>query len=185
MFTLTFTPGPNIVREALTGTIGVEYANARHLFSVHRRPVYKFTLQLGPLVKSEVECLTALHAYHQGARSFFWDGGEYGTVENYQLVDEGNGTKTQMYMPNRYIGVNSIAVRTLRGAVSSEWSSGYSLSPTPGLLTFATAPVSGDFVQAKYGCQYKVNFAADGLTTQEIAAGLWSAEVVLTENVLD
>lgn len=190
--TLTFTPGPSISREALTRTsrVGYEDAGFFHYFNRTQRPLYKFTLQLGPLAKSEVECLSALHAYHQGGKSFFWDGGHYGAVENYNLIGEGNTARRDYFVPNRYVGAGSIAVRTFRPSTgaTSNWTTGYSLNPDPGLISFAnstnTIPVSGDDVLARYGCRYRVNFAAEGIRIEEVAAGLFNVELVLTENGL-
>jgi hypothetical protein len=188
--TLTFNPGPPLTREALTMTSVTEYIHATALFGKLRRPIYRFTLRLGPLNRSQLNCLTALHAYHQGSNPFYWNGGEYGRVENYNLVDEGDGVDRTFYLPNRYVGAGSIAVRTVNQAtgVASNWTVGYSLSPDAGILTFgnsaSTIPLSGHDIQAKYGCVYRVNFEPGGIKTQDIAAGVYAAEIVLTENVL-
>ena len=186
--TLTFTPGPPLSREALTYTTAYGYTQAAHLTSKLRRPIYRFTLRLGPLTQTQMASLSALHAYYQGSLPFYWDGGEYGRVENYNLFGEGDSLARTFYLPNRFIGASSFNVRTVRSGVASNWSSGFSLSPDIGLVTFAnstnTIPRSGDEVQAIYGCLYRVNFAPDGLKFQEIASNVYQAEVTLIENVL-
>ena len=188
--TLTFKSQHTVAREALTRTQITEYDYFNHVFNLAQRPAYRFTLQVGPLNKSEVECLSALHAYHQGGTPFFWSGGDYGVVENYNLVGEGDGNQRQFYLPNRYIDIDSLAVRTLRPSTgaTSNWTTGYSLNPGPGVITFYnsinTIPRSGDDVQARYACQYNVYFAPSGILVEEIAAGIYEAELVLLENVL-
>lgn len=186
MLTLIFSHCVRIKREALTQTSVVEYNMAVHHYGVGQRPTYKFTLQLQPITRPELAWLTGQHAFHQGAKPFLWDGGQYGAVENYNLVGEGNGADTSFYLPNRRIGASSAAIQTLRPStgVTSDWVASYSLSPGDGKLIFAAAVTSGDEVRAKYGCTYQVNFAADGVRVRELAAGVYGAEVVLTENVL-
>lgn len=188
--TLTFTPAPPLTRQAITHVQGADYYQSAARHARTRRPAYKFTLRLGPLTRTQAQCLTALHAYHQGAAPFYWDGGEYGRLDNYVVVGEGDGAARQFYLPNRYVGADSISVQTLRRAsgVTSAWTSGFSLSPVEGILTFAnsvnTIPATSDDVMARYGCVYRLNFARDGLRTQEAAAGVYVAEVTLIENVL-
>lgn len=184
--TLTFTPGPGFKREAITATSGIEYIMAIHHYSLASRPIYRFTLPLGPLTRTQMDSLSALHAFHQGATSFFWDGGEFGRVEDYQIVDEGNGVKNKMFLPNRYVGTGSISVQTRRPSTgaSSVWASGFSLIPDAGFLQFGTVVVSGDEVYAKYGCRYNVCFAPEGIRVEEIAPAVYRAEIVLIENAL-
>ena len=186
--TIVFTPGPSLTREAMTYTTATEFTQAVHLFGRAQRPTYKFTLRLGPLSQTQMISLSAVHAYYQGSLPFYWDGGEYGRVENYNLVGDGDSVTRNFYLPNRYIGANSIAVRTVRSGVGSNWSSGYTLSADIGLLTFNnsnnTIPWNGDEVQAKYGCVYRVNFDHQGIKIQEIAANVYAAEIILIENVL-
>lgn len=189
LHTLTFTPAPPLTREAMTYTTVTEYIHASHIFSRTRRPIYRFTLKLEPLTRTQVQSLMSAHAYHQGAVPFYWDGGEFGAIENYNLVGEGDGATRTFYLPNREIGQNSISVETRRSSVTSVWaSSAYSLSAAMGMLTFAnstnTIPASGDDVRAKYGCRYRVNFDAEGISVHEVAAGVYSAELKLIENAL-
>ena len=178
--TLTFTPAPPLTREALT------YTQAQAAFSTMRRPVYRFTVRLEPLTRSQIQCLSALYAYHKGAAPFYWDGGEYGRLDNYVIVGEGDGVTSLYFLPNRFIGTGSIAVQTLRRATgaTSAWASGYTLTAAAGILTFTTLPVSGDDVMAKYACVYRLNFASRGIKLEEIAARAYRAELTLMENVL-
>lgn len=170
----------------MTRTTVVGNPSFYHAFNNQSRPIYKFSLTVGPLLKSEVECLSALHAFHQGIRYFLWDGGPYGGMEDYLNVGEGDGNRRDFFLPNRHIGANSLAVRTMRPAtgVTSSWVTAYSLYPGPGVLFFAagSAPASGDIVQAKYGCTYLLNFAPEGLVTEQIARDLFVAQITLYEN---
>jgi len=186
--TLTMTPGPNIKRTANTITSRVEYSDAGVYYAFNRsqRPLYTFELELGPLSESEVQCLSALHALHQGGRSFFWDGGRWGTMENYQIFGEADGVRTSYFLPNRYVGAGSIAVQSFRPSTgaNSNWTTAYSLTPNAGVVTFTTAPVSGDDLLAKYGCKYRVNFEPEQLVTEEVAAGLYKISLRLIESGL-
>jgi len=187
---LAFKTEPSVVRESLTRTGGSNYGTAAQVFSWTQRPDYHFLLRVGPMDKSEVECLSAMHAYHQGARSFFWDGGEWGRVDDYNLVGEGDSTKRIFYLPNRFIGASSFQLRTLRPSTgaTSAWASGYALEATAGRVTFNnstnTIPRSGDDVQARYAFNYHLRFAPDGLVIEEIARGIYLAELDLIENTL-
>ena len=183
--TLTFTPGPSTVREAITETIGAGNDGFAHLFDPAARPRYRFSVQVGPLVKSEVECLSALHAFLGGHRSFFWHGGAYRSVDDFALTGEGDGLRREYLLPNRYVTAASVAVRTLRpstGATSE--TTAFSLYASTGLLAMATAPVSGDHLQAKYACYYRVNFASEGLKVDQVATDLYTAAFDLTECVV-
>ena len=168
----------------------VDYDNAGlfHAFNRSQRPAYRFKLRLGPLTRQEVESLSALHAYHQGGKSFLWDGGQYGRVENFSLVGEGDGAKRQFFLPNRYIGASSLEVRTLRPStgVTSAWAtSTYSLNATPGIVVFnsggASTPASGDDVQARWANQYRVFFEPGGIKVGEVARNLFEVELTLRE----
>ena len=187
--TLTFTPAPTVERHALTETAISGLGDFTHRFDAKSRALYKFTLQLGPIVKSEAECLSALHAYLRGHKPFLWDGGPYHTQNEFASAGEGDGVRRQFFLPNRYIGgthgASSLSIRTLRpstGATSAWISSAYSLHPFPGLVTFGSAPASGDLIQAKYANFYRVNFSGDGLRLDQIGTDLYTAEFELLEN---
>jgi len=183
--TLTFTPGPSIKREALTLTaiVGEQAGLVHASFSLTQRPLYRFSIDIGPLIKSEVECLSALHAYHQGNKSFFWDGGPYGTIDNYNLVGEGDSIRKDFFLPNRYVTAGSIAVATYSPVTqeTSLWSTAYSLNPNPGLLVFATIPASGHDVMAKWACRYRVFFSPEGIKLEKVALDLYQAQLMLVE----
>lgn len=183
--TLTFTPGPSTVRQALVKTTGVGNEGFAHLFDPAPRPYYKFSLDIGPLIKSEAECLSALHAYLCGHRSFFWDGGAYGAIDEFALVGDSDGYRRDYLLPNRYITTASVAVQTLRpstGAVSV--TTAFSLYANAGVISLTTAPASGDHVQAKYACYYRVHFAPDGLMLDQVATDLYTATFDLLESHL-
>lgn len=195
--TYTFTPSPPLTREALTYTRAIDYVQSATRTGMLRRPVYRFTVKLKSLTRSQAQCLSAIHAYHQGSVPFLWGGGEYGRQDNYNLVGEGDGVTVQYYLANRYIGASSISVQTLRRAtgVTSTWAvsstNGWpmSLNPGPGILTFAnstnTVPVSGDDLLARYGCQYLCTFDRNELKLEEIARGVYTATLKLQESLLD
>jgi hypothetical protein len=156
------------------------------VFNRMQRPLYSFEMTLGPLTESEVRCLSALHALHQGGRSFFWDGGRWGHMTNYQIFGEADGVRAQYLLPDRYVHQNSLSVQTYRPSTgaSSNWASGYNLNTNAGLVTFLTIPVSGDDILAKYGCKYRVHFDPEQFVTEEVAAGLYTVQLRLIQSGL-
>ena len=197
--TFTCTPGPDVVREVITGTTLAEFdvPGMAHVYNRSQRPAYKFHLKLGPLTRQEVESLSAFHAFHQGAKSFMWDGGPHGAINNFNLIGEGVGnSQREFFLPNRNIGAGSISIRTVNQVTqaTSNWAASssnswpYSLNPGPGIIMFAnstnTIPASGHDVHAIYGCRYRVFFSPDGIRENQIAAGLWTADIELIETAL-
>jgi len=193
--TFTCTPGEELIRESATFTSVVEFDNGfSHLFNKVQRPIYKFEMRLGPLTRAEAESLSAFHAFHQGGKSFLWDGGMYGAVKNPNLVGEGDGSRRDFFLPNRYIGAGSLTVysRNQATGVTSTWAvsstNGWptSLSPIPGLVTFAnssnTIPASGHDFYAAWANQYRCVFLPEGIKINQFAKGpLFRADLKLME----
>jgi hypothetical protein len=182
--TLTFTPGPSLSREALTETMRVGNEGFTHNFNAAPRPLSRFHLETGPLLKSEAECLSALHAYHQGYRAFFWDGALYGNTGGYITIGQGDGTgRKDFQLPNRYIGhANSISVRILNRDTQDNELTAFTTNLNAGVVTLTTAPASGIFVQAAYSHFYRVNFDPDGFKLEQVATDLYVAAFDLVEN---
>lgn len=143
-------------------------------------------MPVGPILKSDAEKIAAEHAYHQGNRSFLWDGGPWGSTGDYVLAGVGDGRRTDFFLPNRNITTNSFTPRTYRPSTgaTSQWTQGFSLHAVPGLLSFApgSSPASGDEIQATYACQYLVNFAPEGIVLEQVATDLYLASLILIEN---
>lgn len=196
--TFTCTPGFGIVREARTATAAIDFDGSANFQAFNRttRPYYRFEVNLGPLNRIEAESLSAFHAFHKGATTFFWDGFPYNTVNTYQLAAEGNGTSRLFYLPNRYIGASSIAIQTLRPSTgaTSNWATSsangwpWSLNATIGQMSFAnssnTIPVSGDDICAAYACTYLCYFDPNGLRLEAVGGGLYKATLKLNEALL-
>jgi len=187
--TLVTTATFDVQRESITKTNVVDFDSGGtvQLFSRSTRPYYKFTVKLEPLVRYTAEQLEAFHAEHQGAISFFCDCPPYNTIENFQRVAVGNGVTTQFFLPNRWIGANtgansfSMQTRNQLTQATSLWSSGYSVTVAPGILTFSTVPSSGHDIEAKYSCTYRVVFEPDGKKIAEWARGVYRSEFTLRE----
>lgn len=183
--TFVATPTFDIERNEITRSNVIDFGapGLVQIFPVGARPAYSFTLKLEPLLKYAAEDLSAFHAFHQGGKSFMFNGMEYGAIENFHLFGEGDGTTTQFFLPNRWIGVNSFALqsRNQQTQATSLWSAAYSLSPNPGLVVFDTAVSSGHDIEAKYACQYRVRFAPDGFKVTEWARGIYRAQIELFE----
>jgi hypothetical protein len=188
--TLNLTLAFDVVREAMTHTSVVEYgdSNFSHQFNRAQRPAYRFNVRLDPMVTSAAEALSAFHAFHQGAKSFMWNGGKYGTINNYNLFGEGNGSQRQFFLQNRYVTSGTLAIQTRNQAsnTTSAWAtSAYSATWNPGIVTFNnsvnTIPASGHDIEAKYSCFYRVVFEPNGLKMSEFASGVFKVEMVLKE----
>ena len=195
--TLTCTPGRGASREAITFTSVVDFeGGVIGLFERARRPIYRFEILLEPFTKAEAESLSAFHAYHQGARPFTWNGGAWGTVEHFNLIGEGDGSRRGFLLPNRRINPTSISMRTLRSTTgaTSIWIASsingwpYALNAVAGAITFAdssnTIPLSGDDIQAIYACNYACVFEPDGLRMEEMDRGLWRTSLRLRETLM-
>lgn len=183
--TFTCTPGFAIQREAMTKTSVVEFDQSGifAMFGRSSRPTYKFTVPIRALTKIQVDSLNAWHMFHQGGKAFFWDGGFYGYVSSLNLVGEGNGSRTDFYLPNRHIDPNSISIGIFNGTTTSI-TTAFSLYATAGMISLATAPLSGHDVMASHAHKYKVVFEPDGLKVQEIYSGIFQAELMLREILL-
>jgi len=193
--TITLTPS-FVDREAITLTSATPFDNAGlgSYFTRSSRPAYVYTIRMDALTKQQAESLSALHANHQGAKSFFWDGGPFGSIEDFRLIGEGDSARRDFFLANRNVGAGSISVQTLRGAVSSAWAASssnawpYSLTAAAGVITFAnstnTIPASGDDVMAKWGCRYRCLFEPNGIKVTNQHRGVYSVELRLTESAI-
>jgi hypothetical protein len=195
--TLVLTPTFEVVREAVTFTTAAEFDNTGlfQVFNRAQRPIYKFEVRCEPLLRLQAEELAAFHAFHQGGKSFLWNGGPYGRTENYNLFGEGNGARRQFFLPNRYVGAGSLALQSRNQvtAATSNWATSssnswpWSLNPTPGVVTTAnstnTIVLSGHDLYAQYGCQYRVLFEPGGIEFSEYARNVFKAQFKLIETL--
>jgi hypothetical protein len=183
--TLVITPGFDITRTSVTQVNAVNFdtAGTVQLFNRGSRPSYQFAYKLEPLFRKEKEQLEFFHAEHQGAKSFMCECHPYNTVENYQRFAWADGSRTQFFLPNRYLGASSFSLqsRNVLTQATSIWSTAYSLMPTPGIILFASAPSSGHDLEARYACQYRVVFEAGGIKSTEWARGVYRVELNLQE----
>ena len=196
--TLSTTPSFSIHREAVTHTTVSPFDNTglQAVFNRGQRPIYKFDLELYPIQRWEAEYVEAFHAFHQGGKSFFFDGGPWGRMENFVLIGEGNTSNRQFFIPNRYIGTGSLRIQTENQTTlaTSDWAVNstngwpYSLSAIPGVVTFAnsgnTIPGSGFDVKAKWGCKYRVLFPPDGIKVSALPGEARRIELTLLETLL-
>lgn len=184
--TFVCTPTFEVIREEVTYTTNIDFDNANvHLFNRAQRPTYKFELNLEPMLRYAGQDLSAFHAFHQGGKSFMFSGMKFGAVEDYHLFAEGNGSQTQFFLPNRYIGAGSFSIQSRNQATlaTSVWlASAYSLTPVPGIMAFNVVPSSGHDMEAKYACQYRCVFEPDGFKISEFTYNVYkSANLKLRE----
>ena len=198
--TRTFTCLPTfpVIREAVTNTSVSDAGNTGlyRTFNLSQRPEYRFELTLGPLLKSAAESLSAFHAFHQGGKSFFWDGAPYDGVKNYQLFAEGNDAQKQFFLANGNVTATSFSFRTFKPSTgaTSNWAASsanswpYSVNGIPGTIACAnssnTIPASGDDLQAIYASKYRCVFEPQGMKMEYSAMNVFKVELKLRETSL-
>ncbi len=197
---IVLTPTFSVTRKANTYTTPSKFNGGNvHLFNQGARPLYEFELKLEPLFRSAAENLSFMHARFQGAGSFLYDGGPYASIQTFQIFAEGDGSKRQFFLPNRYIGsvvsggalgsfANSFQFQSqnqITGTTSTWPTNQYSLNPIPGILTTnntsATTVASGHDLLAMYSCNYRCVFDPDGIKMDEIYKGIFRVQLNLTE----
>ena len=183
--TLTVTPGFTVEREAMTQTIETDFENTGLFsrFSTGQRPIYKFSIELPVLDQIQAQSLAAFHFFHQGSKAFFYDGGLWGQISSFNLIGEGDGTRTEFFLQNRNIDTNSISIAIDDGAARSV-TTAFSLNDIPGVIAFDTSPQSGDDILSATGHKYRVLFAPEGLKIVQFTKGVWRAQLNLRETVL-
>ena len=194
--TFVCTPTTEIKRRSISDTTGAGFDSPGFvsMFNRSARPVYRFEFGIGPLRKSEAESISAFFSFHQHGKTFLWNGGPFGRVENYSLIGEGDTSRRDFFIPNRYLGAGSFAFRTVNQATgaTSNWaassSNGWpaSLSPTPGIVTTAnstnTIVGSGHDAAAIWACNYRVIFdLGEGFELEEFTRSLYRGKLVLQE----
>lgn len=182
--TLTFTPGFSVVRvqETLTDDTSIGNAGTFYSLGLSQRPAYRFQLKLGPLEKTEVECLMALYNYHRISKSFFWDGHPYNTLENFVPIGEADGTRREYFLFNNYINPSSISVQITSGNGNSAVTTSFTLAATPGIVTLAPTIIASGFqVDVKHSHQYRVFFGSE-LRVSVQNRGIFYADMELMEN---
>ncbi len=191
------TPLPILVdnsRIARTYTSRVDYDNTglAHVFNRAPRPIYEFNFTLEPLMRDQAERLEAFHAFHQGGRSFLFDGTVYNSKTTFTLFGEGDSVRTEFFLPNRYVNASSYQIRTKSQTTlaTSLWlNTAYSLTSVPGgVVQFfpfvTTIPASQTDIEALYANQYRCLFDPETFKMREIAKGLFSCELSLLEILL-
>ena len=172
-----------MVRVQQTLTHRAEFSTGvSHALDQSQRPAYRFHLRLGPLQKFEADCLSCLYATHRTAVPFFWDGRPYNALEEFALVGEADGTRTQFFLLNRYVDPNSISVQVTSGNGTSAIAS-VTVNGTPGVVTFTTIPASGLQVEARHAHRYKLRFGSQ-FAIRTATRGLFEAELDLVESVV-
>lgn len=198
--TLSVTPTFDVVRRSNTFTSIAKFdTGAMHVFNRGARALYSFELKLEPMYRGAMEQLEMLHQFLKGGRAFLYDGGPYASVQNFYTFAEGDGSRTQFFLPNRYIAsvmsggalgtyVSSLQIQTQNQVTlaTSSWGSGnYSLTAVPGILNFNTAtpttPNSGHDIQAIYSCNYRCLFDPVGFQANEIAKGIFRVQLNINE----
>ena len=183
---MTFTPA-NVEREALgrSSVYPYDYPGGAAVARLATRPAYTFKLTLGPLARTSLDSLSAIHKQLQGGDAFLWDGGPFGAVNNLHLVGLGDGATRTFYLPNRQINASSFSAGTRSPTgTSSTWATGtYSLNAVPGIVTYSAAPLINHDALAQWACDYLVFFDEDGIAIRTNNNNAYFVELRLTESL--
>ena len=184
--TLTMTPGFDIEREPIIGLSTVDFDSVGMFASFNRseRPSWRFKMKLDALNQIEQQSLQAFYNFHMAGKAFFWDGGNWSAVTTLSLVGEGDGTRTEYFLPNRFIDSSSLTMGIWNSGDATSETAAFSLNPDPGIVVFDTAPDSGDDIMASHGHKYRLLFERDGFKIKQFAKGVWRAELSMREILL-
>ncbi len=95
--------------------------------------------------------------YHRGFRKFWFDAGMDGNVKHRKFLGFGDGTRTDFYLPSRFVFAPSV-VMTVNNAIVTAWT----CVESTGMIRFTSAPAAGAHVCVeKYKCRVKAFFVVN------------------------
>lgn len=97
-----------------------------------------------------------------------------GTTKTFQLARSMPGFTEPITAPNQ------VGAVTVNGILTSGWS----VDPATGILTFAVAPAAGASVAAQFTYYFRVRFADDSAEFENFMYQLWSLKQVKLQSVL-
>jgi uncharacterized protein (TIGR02217 family) len=184
--------GPTYRTEIVTSSGGSETRN--QVWSV---PLYRFNVATGLKTNDDLQTLIGFYRLRKGrARGFrFRDWSDYqsGPPSNptaQQWAGDGDGSTKTFQLVKRYTDGLLTEVRNIYKPVndstllvylnSTLQTSGYTLDPTTGLLTFATAPGAGVHVWVAYTFDVPCRFDSDVMQAKlNEATGQWDNIVIV------
>ena len=130
----------------------------------YAKPRYRFEIEVSLASRAEAEQLAGQLRYLQGDTPVWFDGADYGDIQNPVLVGYGTGTQTNYFLPHDNVAQASLVV-----TVNEVTESGWTLTESTGLLVFDSAPPLDAEIKAKYVCKFLVlvEVVGDVLTTYE------------------
>ena len=169
----------SIMAPRLQANVGNGVMQARRKY---RRPTYIFRVHDSMAIQSQAEYLYSFAQYHNSDTPFWWSGGPWATPSTPLLIDFGDGSRTQFFLPNRNITVSTTAVYD-NGSPSTI----SSVDLTSGLVTLSSAPADGHTITATFTCKYKVVFELEQdtlLNEEQFYAHLFRYEGIVLREVL-
>jgi hypothetical protein len=124
-----------------------KWAKARHQF----KPVVELAS------RAEAEQLVGLLRYLQGDTPVWYDGADYGDIQNPILIGYGDRVTTHVFLPHDNVFSASLVVY-VNGVVNSDWT----LTESTGLLIFGTALAADAVITAKY--QWRAKCFIEGVS---------------------
>ena len=150
MLTLTLTPISTfrapLLAPAMQQGVGAGAVSLRRKWAKAR---HRFELEVDLASRQEAEQLAGLLRYLQGDTPVWYDGADFGDIQNPILVGYGTGDQVDFFLPHDNVHRASLVVY---GTIESGWT----LVEETGLLTFDDAPLAEAELTALYQCRYKV-----------------------------
>ena len=143
--------------EAAIKTRAVQTASGGGAVALHEtwnRKVLEWKIQSPNEIREQMEHHQDMLLYHRGGKVFWFDGGENGDIRNPMFLGYGDGTRTDFFLPYRFVYAPSV-VMTVNYSTRSDWT----VTESTGLVRFDTAPEVDSFVQVeKFKCRFKGYF---------------------------
>lgn len=177
--------GPEYATDVVASSSGFEQRNVNW-----EQARARYNVAHGVKTKAQLDILIAFFRARKGrAYGFrFKDWTDYQATET---LGVGNGVQTQFQLIKRYTNGGVSEIRTIKKPVSGSiqvyknavlQTSGLSVDVTTGMITFSTAPESGQVISASFQFDVPVRFDTDKLSASLDAYGIHSwQDIALVE----
>ena len=124
-------------------------SGAHAQFNAWDRPRYRFPLDIPALTESEFDTLFGFLHYHKGDRPFWFLGAGFGDIQNPVLVEYGDGSRTEFFLPNA-----NLIPATTQAQVNGSLVTIDLVAEETGMIRLASAPADQAEVTATYQCKF-------------------------------
>ncbi len=105
----------------------------------------------------------ALFNWHLGDKPFYLNADRFSTIKIPRTIGYGDGTKTNYFLPNKFIMPNTIQIY-----INGIKTTAFDLDTASGLIVFHFAPTADAPITASYSNYYKVVFGNQGMAEKLI-----------------